>query len=101
MNLYFDILSVKSDLSDLLKYLMYLFCGFYSAEIVQDSDEGGALNECTVNFDQSLPTRHQVSISLHSFNPNISMQFLHTFLPTFPKLSPRGICSVIMRCFSQ
>ncbi|RMX48678.1 hypothetical protein pdam_00014329 [Pocillopora damicornis] len=30
-----------------------------AAEIVQDSDEGGALNECTVNFDQSLPTRHQ------------------------------------------
>lgn len=30
-----------------------------AAEIVQDSDEGEALNECTVNFDQSLPTRHQ------------------------------------------
>ena len=70
---------------------MYLFCGFYSAEIVQDSDEGGALNECTVNFDQSLPTRHQVSISLHSFNPNISMQFLHTFLPTFHMLHTRRI----------
>ena len=44
-----------------------------SAEIIQDSDDGeGRDAACTVNFDQSLPTRHQVSTILESLkNKNI------------------------------